>query len=203
MTANIEEIRNLIKEKRISRGLTMKDIAQKVGVSEATISRWESGDIENMKRDKIVKLADALGVSPAVIMGWETPSNLITPAARRVPVLGVISCGCGISDDDFTGYFFVDNSVKADYCLRVSGDSMIDAGIQDGDYAFIQKDCELVDGKIYAVVEKCNAEAVLKKLYRTDGKVILQSCNVSYAPIVKEGDEVCVVGELVGVYHAL
>ena len=42
-----------IKQRRIELGLTMADVAQSVGVSEATISRWESGDIANMKRDKI------------------------------------------------------------------------------------------------------------------------------------------------------
>ena len=52
--------------------MTLKEVADAVGVSEATVSRWESGDIENMKRDKIKKLADALLISPGVIMGWDT-----------------------------------------------------------------------------------------------------------------------------------
>ena len=43
--------------------------SKKVGVSEATISRWESGDIANMRRDKIVLLSKALKVSPSFIMG--------------------------------------------------------------------------------------------------------------------------------------
>lgn len=65
------EIKDIIKARRIELGYSMRDIAQRVGVSEATVSRWESGDIENMKRDKIKKLADALLISPSVIMGWE------------------------------------------------------------------------------------------------------------------------------------
>ena len=64
-------VKDIIKSRRIELNLTMKDVAEKVGVSEATISRWESGDIENMKRDKIMSLAKALRISPAVIMGWD------------------------------------------------------------------------------------------------------------------------------------
>lgn len=64
------EVKDILRNKRIELGLTMKQLADKVGVSEGTISRWESGEIANMKRDKIVLLANALGITPAVIMGW-------------------------------------------------------------------------------------------------------------------------------------
>lgn len=57
-------------------GLTMKEVAEKVGVSEATISRWESGAIANMKRDKIKKYADALETTTNFIMtGEETTAT--------------------------------------------------------------------------------------------------------------------------------
>lgn len=62
---------DLIKMRRLDLNMTMKELAIKVGVSEGTISRWESGDIENMKRDKIAALARALDVPPAVLMNWE------------------------------------------------------------------------------------------------------------------------------------
>ena len=65
------EVKDIIRNKRIELGLSMKELADKVGVTEGTISRWESGNIANMRRDKIVALANALGVSPALIMGWE------------------------------------------------------------------------------------------------------------------------------------
>lgn len=57
-----------LRDRRKELGLTMLEIAKSVGVSEATISRWESGDIANMRRDKIVKLANALRVTPDFIM---------------------------------------------------------------------------------------------------------------------------------------
>lgn len=68
-------VKDLIKEKRLSLGMTMKEVADKVGVSEATISRWESGEISNMRRGAISALAKALGISPNEIMGWEQISG--------------------------------------------------------------------------------------------------------------------------------
>ena len=65
------ETNDLIKLRRLELDMTMKELAAKVGVSEGTISRWESGDIANMKRDKIASLAKALEVPPAVLMDWE------------------------------------------------------------------------------------------------------------------------------------
>ena len=69
------EIKDILKAKRIQKEMTMKELADKVGVSEGTISRWESGDIANMKRDKIVSLADALEISPLTIMGIDAAAQ--------------------------------------------------------------------------------------------------------------------------------
>lgn len=63
------DISKKLKDRRKELNLTMLQVAQKAGVSEATISRWESGDIANMRRDKIVSLANALQVSPSFVMG--------------------------------------------------------------------------------------------------------------------------------------
>jgi transcriptional regulator with XRE-family HTH domain len=69
-------IGTLIKEKRTEKNLTMKQLADKMEVSEATISRWESGDIENIKRKKIVMLSKVLDISIYDIMGWVDPKTV-------------------------------------------------------------------------------------------------------------------------------
>lgn len=69
------EFKDIIKVRRSALGLTLDDIARHVGVSGATVSRWESGDIENIRRDKIAKLAEVLQVTPAYLMGWENASG--------------------------------------------------------------------------------------------------------------------------------
>lgn len=68
-----------LKDRRISLKLTMKNVADYVGVSESTISRWESGEIKNMKRDKVFKLSTILDIDPAIIMGWTTVPNKDDP----------------------------------------------------------------------------------------------------------------------------
>lgn len=65
------DIKDLIRTKRIEKGYTMKELADLVDVSEATISRWESGEVSNMKRAGILKLSKALGVTPSAIVGLE------------------------------------------------------------------------------------------------------------------------------------
>ena len=61
----------IMKIRRQELGLTQKEVADRVGVTEATVSRWESGDIKNMRRDRIAALARVIDVPPAVLMDWE------------------------------------------------------------------------------------------------------------------------------------
>lgn len=58
--------------------MTLEELGNKVGVGKSTVRKWENGMIANMRRDKIAKLADALNVSPAYLMGWNESSG---PAA--------------------------------------------------------------------------------------------------------------------------
>ena len=62
---------DVMRVRRLELGLTQKEVADRCGVTEATVSRWESGDIKNMRRDKIAMLARALDISPSVLMDWE------------------------------------------------------------------------------------------------------------------------------------
>lgn len=131
------------------------------------------------------------------------PSNIMVPAGRQIPILGTICAGNGIyCEENFEGYFFVDRSIKADYCLRVKGDSMIDANIYDGDFAFIRKNFDFIDGEIYAVCYGTDESASLKKLYKVDNKIMLQPCNPDYAAAFIDVDDVVIVGECIGTYHA-
>lgn len=131
------------------------------------------------------------------------PSNIILPAAYALPILGTICAGDGVHcEENFEGYFYVDRTIKADYCLKVKGDSMIDAGIYDGDVAFIRKEFDYEDGEIYAVCWGAEESASLKKLYKVDNRIMLQPCNAEYSAILADADDVCIVGECVGTYHA-
>lgn len=63
-------IGKIIKDRRKELGLTLADVGDAVGVAHATVSRWETGNISNMRRDRIYKLAQVLQLNPAEIMGF-------------------------------------------------------------------------------------------------------------------------------------
>lgn len=66
-------LKDNLKSARLKAGLTLDEVAQKVGVSRQTIQRYESGVIQNIPSDNIEKIAGVLGVSPGLLMGWEVP----------------------------------------------------------------------------------------------------------------------------------
>lgn len=59
-----------IQDLRRAKGLTLEQVASVVGVGKSTVRKWETGMIANMRRDKIASLAQALGTTPAYLMGW-------------------------------------------------------------------------------------------------------------------------------------
>ena len=60
-----------IKTLREQQNMTLEELGNKVGVGKSTVRKWETGIIANMKRDKIAKVAKALGVTPSYLMGWD------------------------------------------------------------------------------------------------------------------------------------
>ena len=194
-----------IKELRTEAGMTQEELADKLGMQKSAIAKYENGRVENIKQSTIRKMAELFGRSPSYVMGFTDaplPSNVSVPAAYPVPILGTIGCGEGpIGEQNFDGFFYIDHSIHADYALHTKGDSMIDAGIQDGDIAFLSKDYDFEDGQIYAVVFGPDNEAVLKKVYRSSNKVVLQSCNAKYAPIILDEIDMRIIGKLTWVCH--
>lgn len=75
------DISTIIKKRRAELDLTLLDIAKKVGVSEATVQRWESGNVKTLRHSRIVKLAEALEMHPADLIGWTVP-NITDEEAR-------------------------------------------------------------------------------------------------------------------------
>ena len=65
-------INERIKEQRLKLNMTLVELADAVGVRDATVQRYESGAIKNISHEMICKLSEALHCSPAYLMGWET-----------------------------------------------------------------------------------------------------------------------------------
>ena len=83
----MENLSTVLKRRRKELGLTLAQIAEVMGVAEATVQRWESGNIKSIRYDKIAKLADLLKVSPATLMGWEDEKGPASPATDEADPL--------------------------------------------------------------------------------------------------------------------
>lgn len=189
-------------------GLSQTEVCEKAGINKGAFSSYLSGRYFP-KQQALEKLSIALNVSISYLMGLDAedsdhlPANAILPSARSLPIIGTICAGDGrLCFDDNLGRFIIDLDVRADYCLRVSGDSMIDADIFDGDIVFILKDCDFVTGQIYAVEFKDSRDAVLKKVEQDGENIILIPCNPAYHTMVTDYEEIRIVGRCVGVYHS-
>lgn len=197
---------------RHQRGMTLEDVGDACGVGKSTVRKWESGQIANMRRDKIALVANALGVTPAYLMGWDEspalptmPANIVPVKRHTVPLLGEIAAGQPIyADEEHDMCVAVDDDIRCDFALRVRGDSMIDAGIYDGDVVLVRQQEDVDDGQIAVVL--IDDEATLKYLYHQPGGVQLVPANRRYSPWSYTGEaaaQVRILGLAVAQYHKL
>lgn len=178
-----------IKRRREELGMTLLQVANQVGVSEATVQRYESGEIKNPKQPRIRALARALSVDVNYLMDWEDeggmsplPHNLVGVRRKRIPLLGEIAAGAPIlAEGEYDAYVSCDDAVRCDFALRISGDSM-EPRIQDGDIVFIREQDDVDDGQIAAVL--IDDSATLKHVYHIPGGVQLVSDNPRYRPMI-------------------
>lgn len=188
-----------IKGRRLDLELTLQEVADIVGVSKSTVQKWESGNIENMRRDKIALLAKALNVSPLFIMGIEQNDTNNVP--NKIPLIGTIAAGVPIlAEQNIERYFHLDSSVKADFALKIKGDSMVNAGIHEDDIVFIRIQPNVESGEIGAVqIQDIECEATLKRVYKDNGSITLVSENPKYPPKILTSGNVRILGKLVAV----
>jgi repressor LexA len=121
----------------------------------------------------------------------------------KIPILGTVAAGRPIlSEENYEGAMPVHNSLlkkKANYfILRVRGDSMIQAGIMDGDLAIIEKKESAQNGDI--IVAVVDEAVTLKRFFRESSRIRLQAENSAYSPIYSQ--DVRIIGKLSGVYRS-
>lgn len=205
-----------MKQRRKEIGFSAEKVAERLGVSPATIYRYEKGDIEKVPVDSLAELAKILQTTPAYLMGWEEqPSPAASkestipqgfepmPKMRKIPLIGSIACGIPITaEQNIEKMVDVPESIRCDFSLTCHGDSMVDAGIHDRDVVYIHIQPEVENGQIAAV--RIGEEATLKRVYYSDGVLTLMPANPAYAPMVYSGpqlDEVQIEGRAVGWTH--
>lgn len=191
-----------IRNRREELGLSQDELGRRLGYkSRSSINKIEL-DQRNLTQSKIKAIADALDTTPAYIMGWNEPEqkfdeeklkffdNLFPIEIKRFPLLGNIACGKPIfAEEQFEAYVEAGANIKADFCLRAKGDSMIGARIYDGDIVFIRKQEMVEDGEIAAVL--VDDEATLKRVYydQEAGVIQLFAENPNYKTMRFSGEE--------------
>ena len=205
-----------IRQARLEQDVTQQELADYIGVSKQAVYKYENNIVTNIPTDKVDAIARRLKVSPAYLMGWEEqPSPAASreptippgfdpmPQMRKVPLVGSIACGTPIlAQQNIDGSVDAPEDIRCDFALRCKGDSMIDAGIHDGDAVYIRIQPTVENGEIAAV--RIGEEATLKRVYYDGTTLTLMPANASFAPMVYTGpqlDDVHIEGRVVGWTH--
>lgn len=137
------------------------------------------------------------------VLNYRDTEMPVPPSAvRSVPVVGRIAAGAPLlAQENIEDVFPLPAELSGDdtFALRVTGDSMIEAGILDGDWLVVQQRSTASDGDI--VVALLEDEATVKRFFRENGRVRLQPENSSMQPIYAE--EVAILGKAVAVLRRL
>ena len=201
-----------IKARRRALDLSADEVAQHIGVSRATLYRYESPDNYRIPANCLKALAEILQTTQEFLIGssdsadkWieenATPMSKIT----YLPIIGVVRAGVGgITYEDNLGEEFVENSVLKGHSAneffwsRVKGDSMEPRLFED-DLVLIRKQTS-VDSGAYAIVLVDDEEGVVKRVTYDEDSVTLHSQNHNYPPRVFRGKEVLrlrIVGQVI------
>ena len=194
------------------------DLRSKSGIHRLITALEERGFIRRLahraRAIEILKLPDAMerpGFTPKVIQGARSdPPRGAMPVhaidAMEIPVMGRIAAGVPIEAiSEVSHHVAVPGSMLSGqgqhYALEVKGDSMIDAGINDGDIVVIREQTTADNGDIVvALVE--NAEATLKRFRRRGSMIALEAANPAYETRVFQDHQVKVQGRLVGLIRS-
>lgn len=206
------------------------DLRSKSGIHRLVTALEERGFIRRLPHRaralEIVRLPDALirgeageegagtGFEPRVIAGQQTPRSanprgampIVDSPAVELPVMGRIAAGVPIEAiSEVSHHIAVPGSMlvgrEHHFALEVRGDSMIEAGINDGDVVIIREQDDATQGDIVvALVE--GAEATLKRYRRRGGMIALEAANPNYETRILPEEKVRIQGRLVGLIRS-
>lgn len=176
-----------MKLRRKELGMSVDDIAIKIGKDRATVYRYEGSEIENMPIGVLNPLAKALNTTPAYLMGWEeksTSSQTASPSLNQevgtpynpkvhdIFILGQIAAGLPIyAEENIEGFTYTDRNGGAEYfALKVKGDSMSAAQINDGNLIIVRVQNVVENGEIAVI--RVNKEAATVKRFRQEGNTV-------------------------------
>ena len=184
---------------------TVREIGDAVGLASPSTVHAHLANLERaglLRRDPTKPRALELsGRGPREAPRREEPR-------RALPLVGEIAAGGPLlAEDNVEEYLAVPELIErrgADFLLRVKGDSMIEAGILDGDIVVVKREQTAENGDIVVALagtDETADEATVKRFFRENGRIRLQPENASLEPIY--ADHVQIIGRVTGVFRAL
>jgi repressor LexA len=208
LTARQQEIWNYLVEYVDSHGYppTVREIGEQVGLASPSTVH---AHLANLERAGLLK-RDPTKPRALELLGREKKLVQAEPAQRedvqRLPLLGEIAAGGPmLAEQNIEEYVELpDRIAKGDFLLRVKGESMINAGILDGDIVVVRRQQDARNGEIVVALagdDEAADEATVKTFYREDGRIRLQPENDSLEPIYAQHVEI--LGRVTGVFRSL
>ena len=189
------ELYKNIRKYRKQMGLTQEELAKRIGYTDrSSIAKIEKGAVD-LPQSKITQIAKVFGISSKDLMGNDgidvepfSFSEITSISKQTFPLYDGIAAGQPrLMPDGIETYVESTTDIKADFVLKVHGDSMIGARIHDGDLVFIRQQPEVENGEIAAVA--IGDEATLKRVYRYGDTLSLRAENPAYKEMVFTGEE--------------
>lgn len=198
-----------IENRRAELNMTLDDVAEIVGVTKATVNKWEKGDIANMKRDKIVKLATALKISPLLLVGIEPEENTKIQDEISLPFLGTVAAGgfevSATTNEQLTiPSSLIKESSDNYFILKVNGDSM-NKIIANGHYVVVL-DYSKTTNNTYTtndiLIIGNGGEYTMKRVRKTETMIHLEPDSyidefTTQSILIDELSEIKIVGKVV------
>jgi repressor LexA len=185
---------------------TVREIGERVGLASPSTVH---AHLANLERAGLLK-RDPTKPRALELIGRERtePAPAAQEEARdvsRLPLVGEIAAGGPmLAEENIEEYVPMPASTRGDFLLRVKGESMIDAGILDGDLVIVQRAQDARNGEIVVALagdDESADEATVKTFYREKGRVRLQPENAALEPIY--APHVQILGRVVGVFREL
>ena len=177
---------------------TVREIGEAVGLASPSTVH---AHLANLERAGLLR-RDPTKPRALELTGREQQSVVTLP---KLPLLGQIAAGGPLlAEQNVEDELAVPENLRGDFLLRVKGDSMIEAGILEGDIVVVRRAQDARNGDIVVALagdDESTEEATVKTFYKEKGRIRLQPENAALEPIY--ADYVQVLGKVVGVFREL
>lgn len=184
-----KEVVELVKKLTEEQGMSMSELARRVGTAKSAISRYFKGTRE-FPLNKVGEFASALHTTPDFLLGMEYEPQ--APQGLQIPVLGTVAAGIPISAvEDILDYEEVPQSWENQgefFALKIKGDSM-EPRMESGDVVIVKQQSDANSGDTVIVLVNGD-DATCKKLQKTDNGIMLVSTNPKYPPMFYSNEEI-------------